>query len=50
MRPEARGTRRERCGGNAAAKIKRSDDGMKYGTPFIGDEIGLMIVFEADKD
>jgi len=44
------GTRKERCGGNATARIKRSDYGMKYGIPSIGDEVTLMIVFEADKD
>jgi polyisoprenoid-binding protein YceI len=43
-------TRKERCGGNATTRIKRSDFGMKYGIPSIGDEVTLMIVFEADKD
>jgi polyisoprenoid-binding protein YceI len=46
----AQGTRKERCGGNATAKIKRTDFGMKYGVPGVGDEVTLMVVFEADKD
>ena len=46
----ATATAKERCGGNATGKIKRSDFGMKTGIPAIGDEIGLMIVFEALKD
>jgi polyisoprenoid-binding protein YceI len=46
----AQGTRKERCGGNATAKVKRSDFGMKYGVPGIGDDVTLMIVFEGDKD
>jgi polyisoprenoid-binding protein YceI len=46
----ATGTRKERCGGNATAKIKRTDFGMKYGVPGVGDEVLLMVVFEADKD
>jgi len=44
------GTRKERCGGNASGKIKRTDFGMKYGVPGVGDEVLLMVVFEADKD
>ena len=46
----AQGTRKERCGGNATARIKRSDFGMKYGIPAVGDDIALMIVFEGDKE
>ena len=46
----AQGTRKERCGGNASGKIKRTDFGMKYGVPGVGDEVLLMVVFEADKD
>jgi polyisoprenoid-binding protein YceI len=46
----AQGTRKERCGGNATTKIKRTDFGMKYGVPGVGDEVMLMVVFEADKD
>lgn len=43
-------SKKEMCGGNASGKIKRSDFGMKYGIPAIGDEISLMIGFEAYKD
>ncbi len=46
----AAGTAKERCGGNATGKLKRSDFGMKYGIPGIGDEITLLIGFEATKD
>src|SRR4051794_8017228 len=35
----AQGTRKERCGGNASGKIKRSDFGMKFGVPGVGDDI-----------
>ena len=34
------------CGGDASATIKRSDFGMKYGLPAIGDEIRLFMGFE----
>ena len=43
-------TKKDRCGGNAVGKIKRSDFGMKYGIPAVGDEIALNISFEGDKD
>lgn len=46
----ASGNSKERCGGNASGKFKRSDFGMKYGVPNIGDEITLLISFEAVKD
>jgi len=46
----AQGTGKERCGGNASGKFKRSDFGMKYGIPSVGDEIGLIVEFEAVKD
>ena len=42
--------KKDRCGGNAVGKIKRSDFGMKYAVPAVGDEIGLNIEFEGDKD
>ena len=42
--------RKDRCGGNAVGKIKRSDFGMKTGIPSIGDEIVLNIMFEGDKE
>ena len=44
------GTAKERCGGVAVGKLKRSDFGMKRGIPGIGDEIGLVIAFEGDKE
>ena len=43
-------TKKDRCGGNAVGKIKRSDFGMKYGIPAMGDEIALNVSFEGDKD
>jgi len=38
------------CGGNASGSFKRTDFGMKYGVPALGDEIRLMINFEAYKE
>ena len=38
------------CGGNASGTLKRSDFGMKYGIPAIGDELKLFFEFEAYKD
>ncbi|MFO1325448.1 MAG: YceI family protein [Burkholderiales bacterium] len=46
----ASGNNKERCGGNATGTFKRSDYGMKFGVPGIGDEVALMISFEALKD
>lgn len=46
----ATATAKERCGGVAMGKLKRSDFGMKRGIPSIGDEITLTIGFEADKE
>ena len=40
---------RERCGGNATGKFKRSDFGMKTALPGIGDEVSLLIMFEGLK-
>jgi polyisoprenoid-binding protein YceI len=37
------------CGGNASGSFKRSDFGMKYGVPAIGDEITLFVEFEGYK-
>ena len=42
--------KKERCGGNALGKFKRSDFGMKTDIPAVGDEIALNIAFEGDKD
>ena len=38
------------CGGNASASIKRSDFGMKYGLPALGDDLKLFFEFEGYKD
>ena len=38
------------CGGNASASLKRTDFGMKYGVPAIGDEVRLWISVEGYKD
>ncbi len=38
------------CGGNATATLKRSDFGMKYGLPNLGDDLKLFFSFEAYKD
>jgi len=43
-------SKKDRCGGNAVGKFKRSDFGMKYAIPAVGDEITLNIEFEGDKD
>ncbi|MBU3694976.1 MAG: YceI family protein [Rhodocyclaceae bacterium] len=41
---------REVCGADASAVIKRSDFGMTYGLPAIGDSVRLLIQVEAVKD
>ena len=38
------------CGGNASAVLKRTDFGMKYGVPAIGDEVRLWVSVEGYKD
>ena len=38
------------CGADATATIKRSEWGMKYGVPNIGDDVKLDIAIEAIKD
>ena len=38
------------CGGNASGAIKRSDFGMKYALPAVGDEVRLYVEFEGYKD
>ena len=38
------------CGADATATIKRTDWGMKYGVPGVGDEVRLDIAIEAIKD
>ncbi len=42
--------KRAMCGGNASGSLKRTDFGMKFGVPNIGDEVRLMINFETYKD
>jgi polyisoprenoid-binding protein YceI len=42
--------KRPACGGNASGSFKRTDFGMKYAVPALGDEIRLMINFEGLKD
>jgi polyisoprenoid-binding protein YceI len=38
------------CGGNASGAIKRSDFGMKYALPAVGDDIRLYVEFEGYRD
>jgi polyisoprenoid-binding protein YceI len=42
--------KKNECGADASAEIKRSDFGVKYGTPVIGDEVKLILEIEAIKD
>jgi polyisoprenoid-binding protein YceI len=42
-------TKADRCGGNAVGSFKRSDFGMKYAVPAVGDEVMLNVEFEGDK-
>lgn len=42
--------KREMCGGNASGTLKRSDFGMKFGIPAIGDDLKLYVGFEAYKE
>ena len=43
-------SKKDRCGGNAVGKFKRSDFGMKYAVPAVGDEVTLNIEFEGDRE
>lgn len=43
-------SKKQVCGFDATGTFKRSDFGMKYGLPAIGDEVTLMIEAEATKD
>ncbi len=43
-------SKRDMCGGNATGVIKRSDFGMKFGIPSVGDELALFIEIEGYKD
>lgn len=42
--------KKEACGGDAVAKLKRSDFGMKYGIPALGDDVTLQIRVLGFKD
>ena len=42
--------KKEECGAAASAQFKRSDFGMKFGLPGVGDEIRLVFEVEAYKD
>ena len=42
-------SKKDRCGGNAVGSFKRSDFGMKYALPAVGDEITLNVEFEGDR-
>jgi polyisoprenoid-binding protein YceI len=42
--------KKEECGAAASAKFKRSDFGMKFGLPNVGDDIKLVFEVEAYKD
>lgn len=38
------------CGGNASGSLKRTDFGMKFAVPAVGDEVRLYVGFEAFRD
>lgn len=42
--------KKDLCGGNASGVMKRSDFGMKFGIPSVGDELVLWIEVEGYKD
>ena len=42
--------KKEMCGGTVSGSLKRSDFGMKFGVPSIGDELALWIGVEGYKD
>jgi polyisoprenoid-binding protein YceI len=42
--------KRPMCGGNASGSLKRSDFGMKYGIPAVGDEVKLYFEIEGYRD
>jgi polyisoprenoid-binding protein YceI len=43
-------SKKEMCGGNASGTIKRTDFGMKFGVPAVGDDLKLWIEVEGYKD
>ncbi len=42
--------KKEECGAGASAQIKRSDFGVKFGLPAVGDDVKLVFEIEAIKD
>jgi polyisoprenoid-binding protein YceI len=42
--------KKEACGADASTMLKRSDYGIKYGLPAVGDEVKLLIQVEAHKN
>lgn len=44
------GAKKPQCGADAVTSIKRSDFGMKYGLPILGDEVKIQLQIEAYKD
>ena len=38
------------CGGNATGSLKRTDFGMKWGVPVAGDDVRIVVTFEAFRD
>ncbi len=43
-------SKKDMCGGNATGVVKRSDFGMKFGIPSVGDELALFIGVEGYKE
>lgn len=43
-------TKRSICGGNAVGSLRRSEFGMKWGIPATGDEVRILVTFEAFRD
>ncbi|MEO8137748.1 MAG: YceI family protein [Betaproteobacteria bacterium] len=43
-------SKKDMCGGNASGVVKRSDFGMKFGIPGVGDELTLWIEVEGYKE
>lgn len=43
-------SKKEKCGADATAQIKRSDFGMRFALPAVGDEVNLVFGMEAVKD
>jgi polyisoprenoid-binding protein YceI len=42
--------KKEMCGGNASGSLKRSDFGMKFGIPSVGDDLALWLGVEGYKE